>query len=125
LTPKSTVVLWKEIHEIADKVCKHFGLSYGKILPETRSRVRYYGECSPCQKCINTEHIDEINCNEKILYLRVHQLNNPRRALAAKTILHTLAHELAHLSVWNHGPDHRQMERDILDCMFELGYEVT
>jgi hypothetical protein len=124
MSPKSTVVLWREIHEIADKVCEHFGLSYGRILPETRMRARHYGECWPCQKCINDERVDETNCNEKIIYIRVHQVNRPRRPLAASTILHTLAHELAHLRVWRHGPAFDQMERDILDYMLELGYEV-
>ncbi len=122
MSPKSTVVLWKEIHEIADSVCTHFGWSYGKIRPETRNRVRYYGECFACQKCTNAPHIDEANCSEKILYLRVHQLNNPKKALAVQTILRTLAHELAHIGVWGHGADHRRVERAIQDYMSELGY---
>lgn len=124
MAPKTTIVLWKEIHEIADAVCKHFGLTYGKILPERNMRAQHYGECRPCNKCCNASHINEINCREKVLSIRIHQLNRPKVPLATRTILHTLAHELAHLREWNHGPKHRQFEREILDYMLELGYEV-
>ncbi len=125
MTPDSTVVLWRELHEISNKVCTHFGWSYGKILPETRMRARMFGECEPCDKCHNTEHVDEVNCNEKILHIRVHQLSNPRKALAARTIIRTLAHELAHLGVWNHGPAHRQLEQEVRNYIHELGYEIS
>ncbi len=124
MTPRSTVVLWKEIHEIADKVCKHFGFSYGKIVPETRKLTKHYGECRACPACQNADHIEDAHCKDKILYIRVHQLNNPKRPLATRTILHTLAHELAHLRVWYHGPEHRQLQQDVLHYMVELGYEV-
>lgn len=124
MTPNSTVVLWREVHEISDAVCAHFGWSYGKIVPVTQPRARYYGECEPCDKCFNTEHIDEKNCNEKILHIRVHQLSNPRKALASRTIIHTLAHELAHLGVWAHGPAHRKMEREVVELIRELGYDL-
>lgn len=124
MAPKNSIILWKDIHEVADAVCKHFGLSYGRILPETRMQAHHYGECRPCDKCCNADHINEVNCNEKDLRIRIHQLNKPRVPLATKTILHTLAHELAHLREWNHGPKHDQFERDIIDYMMELGYEV-
>ena len=119
---KNSIVLWKDIHEIAQKVCKHYGLSYGKIVPETRKQTKHYGECQPCDKCMNAEHIDEINCNEKILFIRIHQLNRPRIALATSTILQTLAHELAHLRQWKHGPAHRGFEDEIMDFIRELGH---
>ncbi len=124
LPKQASVVLWRDIHEIADLVCENFGISYGKILPETRMRAQHYGECWPCERCCNAEHIDEVNCKEKDLYIRIHQLNKPRVPLAAKTILHTLSHELAHLKEWTHGPKHDQCQRDIIDYMVELGYEV-
>lgn len=124
MTPNSTVVLWREVHEISDAVCRQFGWSYGKIVPITMPRARYYGECEPCDKCYNAEHIDVANCNEKILYIRVHQLSNPRKALAASTIIRTLAHELAHLGVWKHGPAHRETEREVLVLIGELGYDM-
>ena len=118
----SSIVLWKQIHEIAQKVCKHYGLSYGTIVPETRKQTKHYGECRPCDKCSKSKHIDEVNCNEKILYIRIHQLNKPRVALAPSTILHTLAHELAHLQEWNHGADHRAFQDEIIEFMRKKGY---
>ncbi len=120
----SSIVLWKDIHEIAQLVCKHYGLSYGRIVPETRKQTKHYGECRPCDKCMNSEHIDEVNCSEKILYIRIHQLNKPRVALATSTILQTLAHELAHLHEWKHGAGHRAFEEEIMAFIRETGYIV-
>ncbi len=120
----SSIVLWKDIHEIAQLVCKHYGLSYGRIVPELRKQTKHYGECRPCDKCVNSEHIDEVNCNEKILYIRIHQLNKPRVALATSTILQTLAHELAHLRQWKHGAAHRSFEEEIMAFIRETGYIV-
>ena len=124
MAKKNTVVLWKDIHEIAQRVAKYYGLRYGKIVPETRRQAKHYGECRPCDKCSNAEHINEINCSEKILYIRVHQLNKPRVPLATSTILRTLAHELAHLREWNHGKAHTAFEEEIVEYMKELGYDV-
>lgn len=121
---KNSIVLWRNIHEVAQAVCKHYGLSYGRIVPETRKLTRHYGECQPCDKCANSEYIDETNCNEKILYIRIHQLNKPSVALATSTILSTLAHELAHLGCWNHGPEHRRFEKEIVEFIQELGYNI-
>jgi len=120
----STILLWKDMHEVADKVSAHFGLTYGKIMPETKKLAKYYGACWPCKKCIDAQHIDEINCSEKIIYIRIHVLNKPTKSLARKTILQTLAHELAHLQEWNHGTSFDDFEYDILDYMRHLGYEV-
>ncbi len=122
---KNSIVLWKDIHEIAQKVCKHYGFTYGQIVPETRKQTKHYGECRPCDKCMNASHIDEVNCNEKILYIRIHQLNKPRVALATSTILRTLAHELAHLQEWKHGAGHRTFEDEIVELIKELGYYTT
>lgn len=124
--PENTILLWKDVHEIADKVCTHFGLSYGKIVPETKKLAKYYGVCWPCPVCLNRhpKGWDGESCRHKILYLRLHQLNKPRVPLARKTILQTLAHELAHLWEWKHGPLHEECEFEILEYMRELGYEV-
>ena len=124
MVARNSIVLWKDIQEVADKVCKHYGLSYGKILPETRKLAQHYGECQPCEKCERAEHINETNCKEKVLFIRIHQLNKPRIALATSTILRTLAHELAHLRHWDHGKAHRQFEKEIVAFMQKLGYEV-
>mgnify|MGYP005852299179 CR=1 FL=1 len=120
----NTVVLWKDIHQIAEAVCKRFDLTYSKIVPEINMRAKHYGQCRPCKKCCDSEFINEVNCKEKVIYLRLHQLNDARKPLSTRTILHTLAHELAHLREWNHGAKHRQFETDILDYMLDLGYEV-
>ena len=124
MASKTTIVLWKDIHEIADKVCKHYGLSYGKIVPETRKLARHYGECRPCEKCINAKHIDELNCSDKILSIRIHQLNKPRTALSTSTILDTLAHELARLREWAHGKAHKAFQKEIEEYIKNLGYNV-
>jgi len=124
MAKKNSIVLWKDIHEIAQIVCKYYGLSYSRIVPETRKLAKHYGECRPCDKCIKAEHIDERNCSDKILSIRIHQLNKPRIALATSTILRTLAHELAHLREWDHGKAHRAFEEEIVDYMKELGHDV-
>ena len=124
MVPKSSVLLWKEIYEIAEKVCTHFGMSYGKILPETRPRARHYGEATACDKCFHNPNIDERNCNEKILRIRVHQLHKKNRPLAGSTIIRTLAHELAHLREWGHNPLHRALEKEIINFIRDLGYTV-
>jgi len=120
----SSVIMWKDVYELASSACKHFDLSFGKILPETRKLAKHYGECRPCDKCQNAEHIDERNCREKVLYIRIHQLNKPRHPLAFSTILRTLAHELAHLKYWTHGKEHRQFERDIINFMRDQGFAI-
>jgi hypothetical protein len=124
MAPRNTVVLWKDIHEVSQKVAKYYGLTYSKIVPETRPRAKHYGECRPCDKCCNAGHINEVNCRDKILSIRVHQLNKPTRPLATSTILRTLAHELAHLRQWGHGKAHRAFEDEIVAYMKELGYDV-
>lgn len=107
-----SVILWKEIHEISDKVCKNYGLKYNAILPETRKLVRYYGECLPTPKGMN-------------INIRIHQLKNPNKPLAKSTILRTLAHELAHLKYWDHGSDHTAFSKEILNYIREeLNYTV-
>ncbi len=119
---KTSIVLWKDLFDLATQVCKYFGLSYGSIVPETRKQVRLYGECQPCSRCHNTAGVDERNCNEKILHIRIHQLNNPKKALATSTIIRILAHELAHLKHWEHGPTHRAFEEEIMKFIKETGY---
>lgn len=123
MSAQPSVLLWKDIHDISDKVCIHFGMRYGKIVPETRKRARHYGETAPCDKCHNNPNVDERNCNEKILSIRVHVLNK-NKPLGNSTILRTLAHELAHLREWYHTPAHKEFEAEILEFIRELGYNV-
>jgi hypothetical protein len=122
---KNSIILWRDIYRIADEVCSYFGLSYGKILPGPKGKGAWsYGECWPCDKCINAQHITDENCNEKIIYLRLHQINRPRIPLASKTILRTLAHELAHLREWKHGPHHVEFEAEIIEFMKDSGLDL-
>lgn len=121
-----SVILWKEIHDIADAVCTEFELTYGKIVPETRMRVKHFGECRPCDRCWANEGVDHTNCGEKILSIRIHQLNKPNTPLSRFTIIHTLAHELAHLPpgtiLYGHGKEHTQLTDDILIFIRDEGY---
>ena len=116
------VVIWKTVVEIADRICKDYGLSYGKLLPETRKAVKFYGQCYPCDRCHNSPGINIFNCNEKLIYIRIHQINNHSKPLATSTILRTLVHELAHLKEFNHGKAHRAFEKELLAYVKELGY---
>jgi len=118
----SSVLLWKDVHEIADAVCKEFGLSYGKLLPETRKLIRHLGECYACDRCVANPLVSESNCNEKIIHIRIHQLKNKNKPLAKLTILSTLAHELAHMKHFTHGKIHRKFEKEIMAFMREKGY---
>ncbi len=119
-----SVILWKEIHDIANTVCVAFGLSYGKIVPETRMRVRHFGECMSCDRCYNNEGVDYTHCGEKILAIRIHQLNKPNKPLSRATIIHTLAHELAHLppGLFGHGKEHKELTQDIITFIKDEGY---
>ena len=119
------ILLWRDIFEISRKVCRKFGLHYGKIEPETRKLSHMYGECQPCDRCAYTPHITDANCKHKIILIRIHQLHRPRRPLATRTIIDTLAHELAHLhpDCWEHGRAHRDFQKEILDFIRSMGYK--
>ena len=122
---KPSILLWRDIYDMSDKVAKHFNLRYGKILPETRKLVRFYGEATGCEKCFSSGVPDsEERCKEKILRIRIHQITRPNKPLATSTIVETLAHELAHLREWNHGSAHRRLTKEILEYIREIGYEV-
>lgn len=118
------ILLWREIFEIAEKVCKHYGLKFGKIEPETRKLAKMYGETAPCDRCFQNKHINHGNCSEKIIHIRIHQLQRPNRPLALRTIMDTLAHELAHLNpdTWEHGKAHKKFTKEILAFIRALGY---
>lgn len=124
MTQIASVVLWRDIHYIADRVCKEFGLSYGKLVPCTSKLSRCYGSIYACDKCRNAAHINEVNCNEKVVNIRTHQLKNKNKPLSTSTILRTLAHELAHLQEWTHGPAHKRVEKEILKFIRSMGYEA-
>jgi len=120
-----SIIIWRDIIEISQKVCRKYNLQYGQILPCTSKRYRDYGEASPCDRCYNSKKIKEENCNEKVIKIRIHQLNRPNRPLHTSTILHTLAHELAHLNHWEHGKKHREFMKEVIDYIDSLGYDVS
>lgn len=119
-----TILLWRDIIEVSNKVCRKFDLTYGKIEPCTSRRYHDFGEAAACDRCYNSEHINIAHCKEKIIKIRIHQLNRPNAPLKTSTILHTLAHELAHLRQWEHGKAHRAFTKEIIQFMQELGYDV-
>ena len=124
MAKQSSIILWRDLHEIAEKVCGRFELCYGKIIPEINKSARYFGVCWPCEECINAGAIDVVNCNEKIIRIRVNRLNNPQIPLTRKTVLQTLVHELAHLREWKHGERFDIFESEVLKFVRELGYGV-
>jgi hypothetical protein len=122
------ILIWRNLHEIAAKVCQKYGLRYSKIEPETNLRVHTYGEALPCDRChtnnLNGNGIALANCHEKIIKIRIHQIHRPNRPLSLRTIVDTLAHELAHLRAdcWQHGRTHDNFRREILVFIKEIGY---
>ena len=124
MSEPASLLLWRDIVEIADKVCVKYDLTYGSIKPCTNRRYRHYGEAGACPRCAKSKRIDDANCKEKVIRIRIHQLNRPNRPLKTTTILDTLAHELAHLRNWNHGEAHREFQAEIIDFIKSLGYTV-
>lgn len=118
------VIVWRNLFDISEKVCKQFGLRYGKIEPETNMRVHKYGEALPCDRCSSNKGVSDANCSEKIIKIRIHQLHRPNVPLSLRTIVDTLAHELAHLrpEAWVHGPKHTTFTKEILAFVREIGY---
>ena len=100
----SSILLWKELDELAHKAATKFGIRKTfELRPVTHPRARHFGQCS----------------RNGVIWLRVHRLGNPKRSLARSTILHTLAHELAHMVKWVHGTKHKELTREILDYLKE------
>lgn len=118
------ITLWRDILDISEKVAKKFNLTYGKIQALTEPRAHYYGNCSACPRCVKANHIDPENCREKIIKIRLHVLKNKKKALSQRTILRTLAHELAHCKIWNHGPEHDHLTEEIITCIKDLGHTI-
>jgi hypothetical protein len=120
-----SIILWRDIVDIAQKVCRKYNLKYGQILPCTSKTYRSFGETAPCPRCCNSLVFDGANCKEKIIKIRIHQLNRVNRPLKTSTILNTLAHELAHLKYWDHGREHLNFTKEIVQYIADLGYEVA
>lgn len=95
---KPNVTLWRELHAMADAAAHEFSFRYERIEPTQSMRKQKFGECFA----------------DKVIAIRVHTLGRPTHALTRQTIVHTLAHELAHLKEWDHGKKHRELTKRIL-----------
>lgn len=111
-----SLLMWKDIITVADKVCAKFGLSYAKIEPETKNRAHWYGETAGCEACRCKPSSKIAKCTRKIIRIRVHRVYRPNKPLSSKVLWDTLAHELAHLrpDCWPHGRKHKAFQREIL-----------
>lgn len=111
-----SAVLWVDIHEIAERAAKAFGLRWPIIIepwmPKTRTK--------------DSGQTRRGNHTPTIL-IRVHRYHRPRQQLKRSYILATLAHELAHCHPkgWEHGANHREITLRIARWMRAEGYEVA
>lgn len=143
----NSILLWTHLQNIAKRVCAEFGLHFHRLEAlENRRLVKWFGETIVCDKCIKRlilssvlknsqknrttkrrkkeQDIDPAKCRRKTIRIRLHQYNSYKKPLAVKTIIDTLAHELAHLKAdcWKHGRQHTEFQKQILDYIVELGY---
>jgi hypothetical protein len=125
----TSILLWQDIVQISEKICKSYDLKYlDKILPFTHKLAERFGQldaCKPCkEKCLAGE-MHESGCKHKVLKIRLNKLGRRKKqALLQKTILDTLAHELAHLQHWYHTKDHKKLTQSIKDAIREMGYDI-
>lgn len=121
----TSILLWKDIVQISDRICKIYNLEYlDKIVPETHKLTERFGQIDRCKAC-KEKDIPDIKCKHKIISVRLNGLGKRRKKpLHIKTILDTLAHELAHLRFWVHGRRHTRFRREIKNSIREMGYEV-
>jgi hypothetical protein len=106
-------VIWTDIHAIAARVCRHFGL--GKVprfepLPH-RNGEALDGRCYPGRT--------------RLVQLRVHVRHRPRVSLRRSTIMATVVHELAHLREVNHDAAFGAFTREVAEYVRGLGQPVA
>jgi hypothetical protein len=107
----ASILLWPELHRIALRVQRAFGLPAFLLEPITHPVARFYGDCDVSGKPPHR------------IRLRVHQLNT-KKPLARRTILGTLAHELAHLQYPNHYAEFRALRTEIRHFIDEPTMEI-
>jgi hypothetical protein len=112
---------------MARAACRHFGLSFDKIVPATHHRYTNKASCEVCERCdpkVDDGTVTPENCTKKVITIRVHQRHHPTQPLRPKTIVGSLAHELAHLrpDAWKHGPVHTQFTKEILTFFRDKRY---
>ena len=121
----TSILLWKDIIQISEKICQIYNLKYlDKIVPETHRLTERFGQLSGCRSCIDKGR-HEKDCKKKVLRIRLNKLGKRRKhALQTKTILDTLAHELAHLRFWFHYKEHKTLTKEITQTIREMGYDI-
>ncbi len=72
---------WRDLQRLADYACRRFRLKKVSIKPITHPKARHMGLCGA----------------DGVIELRVHRLGRPNKPLKWRTLVRTLAHELAHL----------------------------
>lgn len=94
----ANLTAWRDLHRAARQAQRRFNLPAFTLEPLTDSRARLYGDC---------RHADNR------IRLRVHRLGNPSRPLSRRTLVDTLAHELAHLVHEDHPRTWRALYHEI------------
>lgn len=109
----ASATIWTDIHLIATKVCRHFGL--GKVPRfeplQPRNGEALDGRCWPGRS--------------RLVQLRVHVRHQPRRSLRRSTIMATVVHELAHLRELGHDEAFGAFAREVAEYVRGLGHPVA
>jgi hypothetical protein len=117
--------VWHDIHVIAQKVAKRFGLKNNlrfEPIPASTG-ARRDGDCTK----------GSYSTQEGLIRIRVHRIKKgedgtwkkARGSVKRSTILASLAHELAHLRLYEHGPEFRAFTLEIADYIRSLGEPVS
>jgi hypothetical protein len=110
----ASAIVWADVVELGRRAAKHFKLPRAAKLRFEPMRlaknVRIDGRCWPTLGVIR---------------LRLHRVGKVRQSLRRSTIMAALAHELAHLPVYDHGAEHGELTRKIADWLREQGQPVA
>jgi hypothetical protein len=105
-------VIWTDIHVVAHKVCRHFGLGKTPVFEPLQHRrgEALDGRCWPGRS--------------RLVQLRVHVRHRPRVSLRRSTIMATVVHELAHLREGDHDAAFGAFAREVAAYVRTLGQPV-
>ncbi len=98
---------WRDLQKLAEYACTRFGVGRLELLPTTNPRTRCMGSFD----------------DKGVIELRVHRQYHTNTPLKWRTLVDTLAHELAHavlcrqgVKSWHHHRRrHRETKRAILE----------
>lgn len=97
----TSITTWAELHRLTDRAARAFGITDQILIePITHPKARIFGRTLVAPDA------------PARIQLRLHRLGR-RAPLARSTLLDTLAHELAHLLIWEHGAAHQQLTKEI------------